>query len=213
MYIPRSFAEDDPETLYQIMREDGFALLISTGDDGPVVTHLPLMLELADDGGAVLCGHMARANPHLDLLADKPDALAVFSGPHGYVSPSWYGTAPAVPTWNYAAVHAQGRISLIDDPAVLAPMLDDLVGLYEDHRETPWRMADLPAEYRARQIAAIVGFRMPITRLEGKLKLSQNRPAADAALVADALAREPSPDARRTADAMRRYGVVGDDRK
>ena len=208
MYIPPRFA--DPETLHGIMREYGFALLISTGHDEPFATHLPLALEIDGDGEAMLCGHMAKANQHLDILAGNPNALAVFWGPHAYVSPSWYETTPAVPTWNYVAVHAYGIVSLVDDPAETEPMLTDLVHQDEDGRETPWRMEDLPADYRAGQLKGIVGFRMKINRLEGKLKLSQNRPAVDAMRVAEALANGSSAGDHATAQAMRRYGVVED---
>ncbi len=208
MYIPRRYAENDPETLHAIIRENGFGLLISTGEDGPIANHLPMLLEVDDDGAAVLCGHMAKANPHLEILAGYPSALAVFSGPHAYVSPSWYEKSPEVPTWNYVTVHAYGNVSLVDDPAGLAPMVADLVHQYEDSRETPWRMEDLPEDFVARQMRGITGFRMKIKRLEGKLKLSQNRVAAETARVADALAKG-SPADQATAHAMQRYGVVG----
>lgn len=209
MYIPPLHKEDDPEILHGIMRENGFGLLISSGEDGPTATHVPMMLETGGDGEAALTGHMARANQHLETLANDPKALAVFSGPHAYVSPSWYEASPAVPTWNYVAVHAYGNVSLVEDPAALEPMLTDLVHEYEDPRKTAWRMEDLPEEYRARRMKGIVGFRMAITRLDGKLKLSQNQSAGDAARVANALA-EGSPADQATAHAMRRYGVAGE---
>lgn len=210
MYIARHFMEDDPETLHEIMRENGFALLVSSGGDEPMATHLPLTLDT--DGAVTLCGHMAKANHHLEILARNSNAMAVFWGPHAYVSPSWYETGPAVPTWNYVAVHAYGNVSLVDDPAELEAMVSDMVHEYEDERETPWRMEDLPEDFRARQLNGIVGFRMKIDRLEGKLKLSQNRPAADGARVANALMKSPSAGDHAAAHAMQRYGaVVGDD--
>ncbi len=208
MYIPPLHKEDDPTILYGIMRENGFALLISNDENGPTATHLPMMLETDDDGGASLTGHMAREHRHLDILAKAPNALAVFSGPHAYVSPSWYETSLAVPTWNYVAVHAYGNVSLIEAPAEQVPMMAELVHQYEDGRGTSWRMEDLPDDFMAQKLKGIVGFRMQITRLEGKLKLSQNQSPADAARVADALANG-SPADQATAHAMRIYGVAG----
>ena len=208
MYIPPLHKEDDPAILHEIMRENGFAILMTAGDVEPIATHLPMTLEIDTQGQAFLCGHMARANQHLDLLARNSGALAVFSGPHAYVSPSWYETSPAVPTWNYVAVHAYGNVSLIEEPAELEAMMADMVGQYEGGSEATWRMEDLPDDFMARKLKGIVGLRMKIARLEGKLKLSQNQTAADAARVAEALAAG-SPADQATAHAMRRYGVAG----
>lgn len=207
MYIPRSFQEDDPDTLYDIMRENGFALLISTGGEEPIASHLPITLDIAPDGAASLNGHMAKANQHLDILAENSNALAVFSGPHAYVSPSWYAEPASVPTWSYVAVHAYGNVSLIDDPAELADILADMVHQYEDGRKPPWRMEDLTDDYVARRLRGITGFRLKIERLEGKLKLSQNHPA-EAERVEAALRVSSSPGDNATADAMRRYGIA-----
>ena len=178
MYIPEAF-RSDPTTLYRLMRDYGFATLVSVDAGEPHVTHLPLLLECSDDGTeAQLVGHVARANPHWQALVDAPDALAIFHGPHGYVSPAWYGIKKSVPTWNYTAVHAWGKVELIHEPVALEALLRQLVDHHEAYREVPWRM-DLPHDYMQSMIAGIVGMRIRISRLEGKLKLSQNRPRAD----------------------------------
>lgn len=209
MFTPPAFEESDPDILHGLMRENSFALLVSNARDGPLLSHLPVILDRPDDGPATLYGHMARANPHWRALERQPRAVVVFSGPHAYVSPSWYASAPAVPTWNYLAVHAHGNASLVVDPAELDALLARMVKTFEDGRDAPWRYESLPEDYRFRQIGAIVGFRLPIDRLEGKLKLSQNRPAGDAARVAAALAAGASSAERETAAAMRRFVLDG----
>lgn len=210
MYTPPDFAEDDPRILHDLMRENPFALLTSNTPDGLVATHLPVVLETNGEGPTTLCGHMAKANPHWRALEANPHALIVFSGPHAYVSPSWYQAGPAVPTWNYAAVHAYGQVSLVTDQEVLDAMVGELTEIHEGDGPLAWRYDSLPDDYRARRVKGIVGFRMEIDRMEGKLKLSQNRPAGDAERVAAALEASADASARDTAAAMRRYGVIGD---
>jgi transcriptional regulator len=206
MYIPPAFAETDRDTLRDLMREHPFALLISQSADAPLVTHLPLVLDTGAAGNGVLYGHMARANPHWRALEDDPAVVAVFSGPHAYVSPSWYENHPAVPTWNYVAVHAHGRAETIHDPDALAPLLERMVAEFETG-DGAWRFEDQPADFRQRQMKGIVGFRIAIERLEGKIKLSQNRPA-EAVRVAAALDARQDAESHATAAAMRRFGVV-----
>ena len=203
MYSPPAFAETDPELLHAIMRENGFAMLVSAMPDGPLITHLPV---LVNDKGTAIEGHMAKANPHWRALREEPRATVVFSGPHAYVSPSWYETAPAVPTWNFFAVHAHCRATVIEDRAVLEATLARLVAEYEANQDAPWRFESQPDEFRAAKLKGIVGFRLEIDWLEGKLKLSQDRPAADAGRVAETLARGDSDAERETAAAMRRLG-------
>lgn len=209
MYMPPAFAETDRQILHELMRENAFALLTSSTADGVVATHLPVVLETGGDGPDTLCGHMAKANPHWRALDANPRALIVFWGPHAYVSPSWYEAGPAVPTWNYAAVHAYGEVSLVTDAAALDAIVAGLTATYEGDGPSAWRYDSLPADYKTRQIKGIVGFRMKIERLEGKLKLSQNRPQGDAERVAEALAASPDAAARDTAAAMRRYSLTG----
>jgi transcriptional regulator len=166
VYTP-SFNRADAEPSRALLRAHPFMALVTPGPEGLLTTHLPLLL--VDD---VLHGHMARANPHWRHL-DAADSLAICTGPHGYVSPAWYAPGPDVPTWNYTAVHVHGRARLVDDPR---PMLRQLVARFD-----PAWVMDLPPDFEAGLVAGIVAFELPITRLEGKFKLSQNRDAADRA--------------------------------
>src|SRR5688572_26512138 len=135
MFIPPSFAVADEATQFDFIDAHGFAVLVTAAGGVPTATHLPLAL---DRGRRVLVGHVARANTHLPDLAAATAALAIFTGPHAYVSPSWYVNHPAVPTWNYTAVHVTGRPRLVDDPAAVAASLDHLVRKYEAKFENPW---------------------------------------------------------------------------
>jgi len=151
---------------------------------------------------------MARANPHW-RNAGAAESIAIFHGPHAYVSPSWYGEpAKAVPTWNYAVVHASGMLETLADPVETRRILDALVNRFEAHRDPPWQFAMAELE-RDALVNAIVGFRMRIRRISAKLKLSQNRPATDQVRVAAALEREDHPDASQVAAWMREYGAAG----
>ncbi len=176
MFIPASFRIDDRDTLFAFIERYGFATLVSTDPNGvPFATHVPLLLDRSSD---LLLGHIARANPQWEMFADR-ESLAVFHGPHAYVSPTWYAVAPAVPTWNYAAVHVYGTPRVIDTERT-ADVVDQLVSKYESHRPNPWT-GDIPADYRRRLLAGVVGFEMPLTRIEGNFKLGQNRSAGDRA--------------------------------
>ncbi|HZD24935.1 MAG TPA: FMN-binding negative transcriptional regulator [Alphaproteobacteria bacterium] len=202
MYIPEAFREDDPARLAALMAQASFALVVTTEADGvPFATHLPLLHEPAAGAHGTLLGHMARANPQWRHFEAGGQVLAVFSGPHAYVSPSWYQTHPSVPTWNYAAVHAYGRPALLDEAATRA-LLQRLVATHEAGYEAPWRM-ELPAKYEAMMLRGIVGFEIPIDRLEGKFKLSQNRDATDRGNVAAKLAGSAYDEARGVARLMR----------
>ena len=186
MYIPPAFREERVEVLHDLMRRHSFATLVSVLDGELFSTHLPLLLDPTAGEHGTLIGHLARANPHWRAFdrAGEPssagsETLAIFHGPHAYVSPSWYETEVAVPTWNYVAVHAYGRPRVIEDLERLKHVLRDMVDTYESGFERPWSVDRLPEEYVAAMAANVVGFEIPISRLEGKLKLSQNRSAAD----------------------------------
>ncbi len=206
MYVPTAFAENDPAALHQIMRDNGFALLVSGAADGPTASHLPITVEIGRDGAATLVGHMARANPHWKALEADPRAMVVFSGPHAYVSPSWYGsgTGPAVPTWNYVAVHAYGRARIVESLPALEEMMERLVAIYEDGRRPEWQLDSLPEDFREGRLKGIVGFVIPVDRLEGKLKLSQNRPKGDVERVARAIENDRGAGGREAAAAIRK---------
>src|SRR3712207_6198290 len=139
MYIPAHFRVDDPALLLPLMERYGFATLVTVEAGSPFATHLPLLLRRAPDR---LVGHMARANPQWRGLARQPGVLALFQGPHAYVPPSWYASAPNVPTWNYATVHAYGTARLLEDPAQVLALLADTAAQYERGRERPWRLEE-----------------------------------------------------------------------
>jgi transcriptional regulator len=185
-YIPRHFRVDDRDTLERFIGANAFGALVSAGAEGLSVSHIPFLPDRGADGRLRLLGHVARANPHWQSLESAGDVLAIFEGPHAYVSPSWYEHHPSVPTWNYAVVHARGPARLLAE-ADVAPLLDRLSRRYEEGRDSPWRMESLPAEFARKLMGAIVGFEIAVERLEGKFKLSQNRPGNDAARVAAAL--------------------------
>jgi transcriptional regulator len=209
MYVPAVFAEKDIETLYALIADHGFAALVSHTPEGLVATHLPIMLDRARGPQGTLVAHLARANPHAKAL-DGADVLAIFLGPHGYISPSWYGQHPAVPTWNYAAVHVYGRARVVDDAARLEDMVRTLVRQYETGRAQPWSADGLPADYMKGMMRGIVGIDIEITRLEGKLKLSQNRNAADRKAVIGALQDASSADDRALGAYMARHAAPKD---
>ena len=188
-YVPGHFRVEDAATLERFVAENGFATLVSTGPEGLWTSHVPLLIGRGSDGRLRLEGHMARANAHWESLESAAEVLAIFGGPHAYVSPSWYAHHPSVPTWNYAVVHARGKARLVE-PEALPALLARLTRKYEEGRPAPWRIEDLPADFTPRLLAAIVGFEIAVERLEGKFKLSQNRRPADLEGVIAALERE-----------------------
>lgn len=205
MYRPAAFRQDDLTALHAQIDSTGLALLTSNGPAGLQATHLPLLLEPEEGEFGTLYGHFARANPHWQDLAGQ-EALAVFAGPDAYVHPGWYpGKAEhgqVVPTWNYIAVHAWGQVETFDDPERLRELLTRLTARHEAGRPRPWALDDAPAEYLERMLRAIVGFALPIRRLEGQWKLSQNRQPADHAGVREGLAASANPRDRELAARM-----------
>ena len=201
MYIPAHFAEHDLATLHHAIERYSFATLVSVTAGQLFASHLPLLLDRESGERGILLGHMARANVQWKQAAGQ-DVLAVFSGPHAYISPQWYEAEQVVPTWNYVAVHAYGRLELIDDEAEVHRLLDRMVQTYEAGQPTPWRM-DQPAEFVARLLKQIVAFRIPITRLEGKWKLNQNRPAEQREKVITKLDQQGDENAKEIAELMK----------
>jgi transcriptional regulator len=200
VYIPSTFKQSDLATLFAFIERHGFALLCSVGDDGvPFASHLPLLLDRQAAPPGVLVGHMARANPQWRHADGRP-VLAVFSGPHVYVSPSWYEAEAVVPTWNYVAVHATGVFRAVHDRDALLRTVGDTVAFYEEGRPQPWRPA--PSAYLDRMLQGIVGFRIEVAGLEGKWKLSQNQPAERRDKVVRALRQQGGEDAEAVADLM-----------
>ncbi len=206
MYLPSAFRQDDLAELHAQMQASPFALLTSAGAAGVQASHLPLLLAPDEGEFGTLYGHFARANPHWRDLQDGAEALTVFSGPDAYISPGWYPAkaehGKVVPTWNYIAVHARGPVELIEEPERLLQIVSRLSDQHESGRERPWAVSDAPREYIDSMLRAIVGFALPIRRLEGKWKLGQNRSAADQAGVRDGLAASTSPGDRELAARM-----------
>lgn len=202
MYVPPHFAETDRAALHDFIEAHAFGLLVSQSGGVPFATHLPFLLDRNTGPHGTLIGHVARANPHWHELAGAP-ALAVFTGPHAYISPTWYEEEPAVPTWNYVAVHATGRAELVDDRDALRDIVARSVAVFEAGMPTPWRF-EPDTTYADRLLAQIVGFRVRIETLEGKWKLNQNHPAGRREKVIRALEVAHDENGRAVAAAMRR---------
>lgn len=206
MYCPSAFRQDDLATLHQQIQASGLALLSSAGEQGLQASHLPLLLEPHEGEFGTLYGHFARANPHWRDLATGTEALVVFSGADGYVHPGWYPAkaehGKVVPTWNYIAVHAWGQAEVFDDPERLLRLVSRLSERHEQGRARPWAVSDAPRAYIDAMLRAIVGFALPIRRIEGKWKLSQNRSASDQASVRAGLAESARASDRELAQQM-----------
>lgn len=194
MYRPHPFREDRPDVLHALIRAHPLGTLVTAGADGLTANHIPFLIE-ADGELGVLRAHLARANGQLEALRAGAPALVIFQGPEAYVSPSWYATKAqshkVVPTWNYVAVHCWGRPRVIDDPAWLRAQIGRLTASQEAGRAEPWAVEDAPEDYIAAQIRGIAGLEIPIDRIEGKWKASQNRSEADRAGVAAGLGDHP----------------------
>lgn len=201
MYVPKAFREDRQQVLHALIRQHSFGTLVTTGG-GLTATHLPFLLDAGRGDHGTLLGHLARANPQWESFGDEREALAVFQGPHAYISPSWYDIPLSVPTWNYVAVHAYGIPRIIADEAALRAILEATVRTYEAAFEKPWDMAHLPDDYVEHMMRGVVGFEIPIDRLEGKRKLSQNRPAEDRQGVVEGLREQDGALERAVADLM-----------
>ncbi|HSI32111.1 MAG TPA: FMN-binding negative transcriptional regulator [Tepidisphaeraceae bacterium] len=189
MYVPDAFRESRTDVLHAMMREFGFATIVSHGPDGLIATPAPVVVDPTRGAFGTLRSHLARANPHAALLAAGVEAMVIFHGPHAYVSPTWYLSKVAVPTWNYVTVHAYGVARILSDAAEVARVLEETVNQYESGMERPWATAGLPADVAAGLRKQVVAFEIEITRLDGKWKLGQNRPAADRVAAAEALIR------------------------
>ncbi|MEP7261696.1 MAG: FMN-binding negative transcriptional regulator [Usitatibacter sp.] len=192
LYVPPHFRPANPQDLHALMERNAFATLVTAGPRGLHVSHVPFLLDRGSDGKLRLLAHLARANEHWEALEDATHLVAIFQGPHGYISPGWYQNHPSVPTWNYAVVHAHGRARLMDE-AQLHELVITLSNTYEAGRAKPWRAGDLPADYVSSMLKAIVGFEIEVERLEGKFKISQNRPA-EIPRVIEALVQDGEPE-------------------
>ncbi|MFN0055703.1 MAG: FMN-binding negative transcriptional regulator [Planctomycetales bacterium] len=199
MYIPPAFSQTAPDCLAQFIATHSFALLVSAREGIPSVSHLPLLYEPQPGTHGTLYGHMARANGHWREAVG--DVLAVFSGPHAYVSPTWYDSEQVVPTWNYAAVHVRGRLTLVEDAHESLEVLGRLVEFYERGMPKSWKF-DPDDPWMQRLAEGIVAFRIAVTAIEGKWKLSQNQPPERRHKVIDALTQSGDDQSRQVAQMM-----------
>ena len=192
MYTPSYFNDEDLASLHRQIDGTRLATLVSFDENGLQASHVPLLLDPAQGARGVLTGHLAKANPQWKTLALGTEVLVIFQGPDAYVSPSFYAAkaehGKVVPTWNYLAVHAYGRAEVFTDPERLLGVVSDLSDKHEAARAKPWAVSDAPDDYIQKMLNGIVGFAIPIERLEGKRKLNQNRSAEDIAGVSKGLA-------------------------
>jgi transcriptional regulator len=202
MYTPPAFRDDDRASLDATMRAARLCTLVTATADGLIATPLPILVDETEGTHGVLYGHVARANPQW-RSAPVAEAMAIFMGPDAYITPSWYATkqetGKVVPTWNYVAVHAYGPVEFFADTERLLDIVTRLTNLHESARAEPWTVTDAPVDFVQAQLGGIVGLRMPITRIEGKRKMTQNRSAEDRARVAAGLAGSDRPSDRAVA--------------
>jgi transcriptional regulator len=202
MYVPPHFTIEDRAEISGLIRAAPLASLVTSGTDGLIASPLPLLLDDSEGEFGTLYGHLARANPQWQA-GTTGDAMAIFMGPNAYVTPSWYASKAehgrVVPTWNYIAVHAYGPVEFFDDAARLLDIVTRLTNRHEGGRAARWQVADAPEPFIAAQLRGIVGLRLPITRIDAKRKMSQNRSAEDRAGVAAGLARSEDPADRAVA--------------
>lgn len=212
MYQPTAFREDRLEVQQELIRAHPFATLVTQGMDGPEASHLPILLDPEASALGTLRAHLARANDHWRNLDPRQPALMIFQGAESYITPSWYPSkrehGKVVPTWNYAVVHAWGRPRIVEDHDWLRRQIEALAALREAVRPEPWAVSDAPEPFVAAQLKAIVGIEIAIDRIEGKWKVSQNRPAGDRAGVAAGLANDLAAGSRAMAELVAERGAT-----
>jgi len=204
MYIPEHFRSEDRATALAFMRANPFAILVSSTEQSPFATHVPVVIREAGEQ-LTIRGHVARANPHWRYLQEQPTCLMIFHGPHAYISPSNYDTHEVVPTWNYGAVHVYGKARTYSAPEELQSMLHDLIPTFEAAYQKQWdRLSD---EYQQRMLGHIVGFEIVVTTLEAKFKLSQNRTRHEQQHIIDSLGASTDSAISGTARLMCEHGL------
>ena len=207
MYLPKHFEETDVTVLHQLVTSHPLGALVTMTSRGLDANHIPFLIQPQPAPCGTLHGHIARANPLSKDLDRDVDALVIFQGPHAFISPSWYPTkretGAVVPTWNYVVVHAHGRVKTIDDPAWIRAHVEALTNRHEGSRPEPWKVTDAPADFVDRLVGALIGLEMPIGRLVGKWKVSQNRSPVDQDGVVEGLMREGSEAAAQMAELVR----------
>jgi transcriptional regulator len=204
MYVPEAFTVVDGDEIHAFIQRYDFATMVSSPTTGLIGTHVPVVVR-RETTGLVVVGHLARANPHWRVMDGSVECLAMFHGPHSYVSPTWYVNSPAVPTWNYAVVHAYGKPRFREDGPFIESVLGELVHRYESHRAEPWRIEDQPADFRDQMLTRIVGFEMPVLNIQAKFKIGQNRRLEDRTGTIAGLEREKSSEGIALAEFMRAH--------
>lgn len=202
MYNPKHFAQTDIPLLHQFMQANNFGIIVSHDEEtGLSATHMPVMLHPERGEQGTLLTHMARANPQWKSFSSGREVMVIFPGPHTYISPSWYEQPASVPTWNYAVVHAYGTPRLIEDHQELYSLLGELVSHQEANFEHPWAL-DAQRAHAEKIMPGTIGMEITITRLEGKYKMSQNRPMGDRHRVIEELSKSDYPPDQQVADLM-----------
>jgi transcriptional regulator len=204
VYIPEFNRQEERATILAFMRANPFAILVSNVDGIPFATHLPLLIDDADDQ-IVIQGHMARANAHWKSTKETEESLIIFHGPHAYISPSLYENRESVPTWNYAAVHVYGEPTLFTDEESLRATLHRMIDTFESSYMAQW--SELSEQYQSRMMKHIVGFNIRVKRLEGKFKLSQNRTKGEQARVIQSLNQSKDSNISGVAQLMQQEGL------
>jgi transcriptional regulator len=210
MYNPPHFEETRPEILRDLVVAHPLGALVTLGSTGLDANHIPFEFAAGDGPHGTLRGHVARSNPVWKDFSREHEVLVIFQGPSAYITPSWYETkketGKVVPTYNYCTVHAHGPLVVHDDREWLRGMVTRLTQRFESTRPAPWAVMDAPADFIDKQLAAIVGIEVPVARIVGKWKVSQNRPAVDQAKVAAGLRSQGAPDSAAMADLVRDFG-------
>jgi len=204
MYIPPAFAMTDPVKIAEVISSHSFGMLVSRDGDSLFASHLPFLYQPGSGVHGRLTSHMAKANRHWELFNESEEALIIFNGPHAYISPNWYTTEVAVPTWNYVTVHVYGKARLLKSEAELDAILEETVTKHEAKMPSPWSTERIPRGLTTKLHQAIVGFEIEITRVEGKFKLGQNRSKEDRAKMLSALQDATDADSLALARVMER---------
>jgi transcriptional regulator len=204
VYIPEFNRQKDRAATLAFMRANPFAILVSNVSGVPFATHLPLLVNEAEDQ-LIVRGHMARANAHWKSMKENEESLVIFHGPHAYISPSLYDLRESVPTWNYAAVHVYGEPTLFSDESGLREVLHQMIDTFESSYMAQWQ--ELSEQYQSRMMKHIVGFEIKVKRLEAKFKLSQNRTKGEQARVIQSLNQSPDSNISGVAELMQQEGL------
>lgn len=213
MYNPSQFQETDLSVLHDVIRQSGLSTLVTWGESGLEASHVPMFLDPSCGPYGAVLGHLSRANGQWRSYTPMVQSLAMFMGPDCYITPSWYPskaeTGRVAPTWNYVAVHAYGDLEIVDDPGAVLAIVSQLTNQHEEKRSTPWAVSDAPPDYVQAQVKGIIGFRLSITRIEGKWKMSQNRTPTDRQGVIDGLTRNNGHDEQQVLKVMQDRAARG----